>query len=165
MGDEIGQPEYKRIMNDLRRQIHDGRLEVGSAIPSTVNLEKEYGVSSTVVRRAVRELRAEGLLYGQPGKAVYVLALPQDAQSEHQSVERLATGLAAVQSQVNEMQAGDPEQLMNLRAELAELRRVVAVLQTQLIDLYGRLGQPYQRDSAPLQAEIPATPTRRAAGA
>lgn len=152
LGDEIGQPEYRRLMQDLRRQISDGRLPVGEPIPSTANLGQRYGVSSTVVRRAVSELRSEGLLYGQPGKGVFVKAKPKEAVDEKQVFERLASGLADVQSQVDSLQAADTETLEAFRQELAELRRVVAVLQTQLIDLYGRMGQPYPRDAAPLRS-------------
>ncbi|MGW6940004.1 winged helix-turn-helix domain-containing protein [Streptomyces xanthophaeus] len=71
-----GQPEYQRVMEDLRRQIAEGGLGIGDPIPSTARLGSQYGVSSTVVRRAVTELMAEGLLYGQAGKGVFVQAQP-----------------------------------------------------------------------------------------
>lgn len=165
MGDEIGQPEYRRLMQDLHGQIADGRLAIGEPIPSTASLCQQYGVSSTVVRRAVSELRGEGLLHGQPGKGVFVKAKPKKVANEKQLLEHLASGLADVQSKVDGLQTADAATLEEFRQELSELRRVVAVLQTQLIDLYGRMGQPYPRDCAPLRDSSSGTEQRRATGA
>lgn len=67
-----GRPAYRQIADDLRARISDGRYGPGSQLPSTAKLMSEYGASSTVARRAVEVLRAEGLLTGQPGKGVFV---------------------------------------------------------------------------------------------
>ncbi|MGW3360559.1 winged helix-turn-helix domain-containing protein [Streptomyces bungoensis] len=162
--EELGQPEYRRLMDDLRRQITDGRLAVGGPIPSTANLGQHYGVSATVVRRAVSELRTEGLLYGRPGKGVFVKAKPAEAVDEREVVERLAAGLADVTDKVTSLEAVDLEKLNAVLEELAELRRVVGVLQAQLIELYGRVGQPYPREAAPLRDSTSPVGQRRAAG-
>ncbi|MGW7261276.1 winged helix-turn-helix domain-containing protein [Streptomyces sp. NPDC054834] len=161
MADKVGQPEYRRVMDDLRQQISDERLKVGEPIPSTATLTDVYGVSSTVVRRAVSELTREGLLYGQPGKAVFVQAKPEDVHKEQLTLERLAQGLASLQTQVDSMQSPDREALDDLRQELSDLRGTVELLQSQLIDLFGRLGQPYPRDARP--AQDPASPRPRQA--
>lgn len=165
LGAETGQPEYRRLMQDLRRQIAGGQLAIGEPIPSTASLGQHYGVSSTVVRRAVSELRTEGLLYGHPGKGVFVKAKPAEVVSEKQVLEHLTSGLADVQTKVDGMQTADADMLKEFRRELSELRRVVAVLQTQLIDLYGRMGQPYPRESAPLPERTSGAEHRRATGA
>lgn len=68
-----GRPQYVRIAEDLRTKIVNGTYPVGSELPSSSRLMQMYGVSVTVVRAAVRELRSEGLVRGQPGKAVYVV--------------------------------------------------------------------------------------------
>lgn len=165
VGEELGQPEYRRLMQDLRRQIADGRLPIGQPIPSTASLGQQYGVSSTVVRRAVSELRAEGLLYGHPGKGVFVKAKPAEAVDERQVIERLAAGLNEVAAKVDSLQAADAETLEAVRREIAELRAVVGVLQTQLIELYGRVGQPYPKEAAPLRDDSSSAQRHRAAGA
>ncbi|MGW3765919.1 winged helix-turn-helix domain-containing protein [Streptomyces sp. NPDC005131] len=164
VGDEIGQPEYRRLMHDLRRQIAAGQLPVGEPIPSTASLGQQYGVSVTVVRRAVSELRAEGLLYGRPGKGVFVKAKPEEVVSEEEVIKSLASGLADVQSKVDGLESVDVGTLEEIRHELSDLRRIVAVLQTQLIDLYGRLGQPYPRDAASFES-LADSERRRATGA
>lgn len=153
MAHEVGQPEWRRVMDALRKGIADEKLKVGMPIPSTDKLIEEHGVSKTVIRRAVDELKAEGLLEGRPGKGVYVLARPKDLQVEHQSVLELAQGLEAVQEQIRVLQSADVEILNKVDEELRTLRGIVAVLQAQLMDLYARVGQPYPHDAAPLKAE------------
>ncbi len=68
--------KYLEVADDLRKKIAGGTYPVGAEIPSTSRLMDQYEVSITVVRAAVRELRTEGLVVGQPGKAVYVTAEP-----------------------------------------------------------------------------------------
>ena len=60
MADFTGQPAYRALANDLRERIEDGRIRPGQALPSASTLMREYGVSSTVVKNAMRELRASG---------------------------------------------------------------------------------------------------------
>ena len=72
-----GRPVYLQIADDLRSKISDGTYPVGSALPSTNKLMEQYGGSVTVVRAAIRELRSEGILIGQPGKGVYVQNLAE----------------------------------------------------------------------------------------
>ncbi|GAA1860433.1 hypothetical protein GCM10009836_45730 [Pseudonocardia ailaonensis] len=71
-----GRPRYLEVADDLRSAIAGGTYPVGSELPSTSQLTTRYGASTTVVRAAVKELRNEGLVKGQPGKAVYVTATP-----------------------------------------------------------------------------------------
>ena len=72
----IGRPAYQEVADDLRAQIADGTLAIGDVIPSTAQLCKQYEVSATVVRAAIAQLQGEGTLRGQPGKGVYVMAMP-----------------------------------------------------------------------------------------
>lgn len=71
MADFTGQPAYQALANDLRERIEDGRIRPGQPLPSASTLMREYGVSSTVVKNAMRELRASGHTVGHQGKAVY----------------------------------------------------------------------------------------------
>lgn len=149
VAEKVGRPEYRRVMDDLLEQISTERLEVGQPIPSTATLSTQYGVSSTVIRRAVRELTQEGVLVGQPGKAVFVLAKPDEVREGQFTLEGLAQGLAEVRSQVDSLQAPDTRALEALRSEVGALQRSVDLLQSRLMDLYGRLGQPYPREVEP----------------
>ncbi|WP_432019015.1 winged helix-turn-helix domain-containing protein [Streptomyces sp. 1222.5] len=158
-------PAYKRLADELRSQIAGGQLEVGTALPSASQLVKAHGVSTTVVRDAIRILREEGLVYGQPGKAVFVRATPDESASERLTLDELTEGFQRIQEQLEGLEPGAGRDVVEgLRDEIADLRRAVAVLQAQLIELYGRVGQPYPRDKAPLKSDDGTGRLRRAAG-
>ncbi|MBT2367138.1 GntR family transcriptional regulator [Streptomyces sp. ISL-10] len=158
-------PAYKRLANELRSQIARGDLPVGAALPSASQLMKMHDVSTTVVRDALKILRDEGLVYGQAGKAVYVRATPEESAAERMSLDELTQGYQQLETRVAGLSAPtDVAALEELREEMAELRRSVAVLQAQLIELYGRVGQPYPRDKAPLKTEASSDQARRAVG-
>ena len=92
MVDHTGRPKYVEVADSLRAAIADGTYPIDSELPSTLRLTEQFGVSTTVVRAAVRELRSEGLVVGQPGKAVFVRATP-DAPAP--TVEQRLAELAA----------------------------------------------------------------------
>lgn len=80
-------PLYRQLADDLRSQITSGSLAVGAELPSTARLMESYGVSITVARAAVRELRSEGIVVGQPGKGVYVQRVPEPSAPSDDYVE------------------------------------------------------------------------------
>ncbi|MBL1066990.1 GntR family transcriptional regulator [Streptomyces sp. 7-21] len=65
-------PVYQRIADDLRRQIDEGRLPVGSRLPSRTELKRVYAASDQTVDRAVRVLKAAGYAVGRFGLGVFV---------------------------------------------------------------------------------------------
>lgn len=137
-----GTPAYRQVADDLRKQIADGSLPVGHVIGSTSQLMSRYEVSSTVVRKAIEQLQAEGLVIGHPGKGVFVRHTPDEAAAESVTLEDLSRRLAALEARDDERRAGAGDGL----EELQGLRREVAVLRTYVIDLYARMGLPYPRD-------------------
>ncbi|KJE20933.1 transcriptional regulator, GntR family [Frankia torreyi] len=64
------------IWADLREQIASGRLAPGTALPSTAELARHYGVASETARLAVTRLKEEGLVSGRAGAGVYVRSRP-----------------------------------------------------------------------------------------
>ena len=141
MAELIGVPAYQQVAADLREKISSGALPVGAAIPSGAELRRDYNVSSTVVQRAINELRGEGLVQGQPGKAVFVIATPATVAEESASLHELATQVAhlrTVSSGVSEVE--------HVKSEVEALRKQVAKVEANLIALYGRVGQPYPRE-------------------
>ncbi len=90
-----GQPAYRQIADDLRRQIADGGYDLGAALPSTARLMEMYNVSNTAVRAAIRELQSEGVLIGQPGKGVFVARKPSEAAID------MSTQVATLAEQVH----------------------------------------------------------------
>lgn len=73
-------PYYQEIINDLRAQIADGRLQSGERLPSTNALAKQYGRAPGTVREAVGRLIDEGVLRGHQGDGVFVVGLPTTPQ-------------------------------------------------------------------------------------
>lgn len=126
-------PDYQRVADDLKSKIRSGELAIAAPIPSTPQLMKIYGVSSTSARRAVTELKNEGVLRGQPGKAVYVEAVPEETIT-----------IRTLRDEIDE-----------LRQEQEAVANHVAELQAHLMDLYARVAEEYPGDT---NAE---TPTRR----
>jgi GntR family transcriptional regulator len=67
---------YKRIADDLRRQILSGDLAPGSVLPSETELVRQYGSSRGPVRQAISLLRSEGLIDSHQGRGVFVRQRP-----------------------------------------------------------------------------------------
>jgi GntR family transcriptional regulator len=82
MADWSGRPAYAQVADALRAEIRNGRYPPGSQLPSYEALMRKYGVSITVVRSAVRELKTEGLVYTHQGKGAFVRdPLPEPGQA------------------------------------------------------------------------------------
>lgn len=56
----------------LRRRIQEG--EITSMLPSLTQLTEETGLAMNTVRRAVKILTDEGLVYTVPGRGTFVRA-------------------------------------------------------------------------------------------
>ena len=81
MADWSGRPAYAQVADALRAEIRGGRFQPGSQLPSYEALMRKYGVSITVVRSAVRELKTEGLVLTHQGKGAFVRdPLPEPGQ-------------------------------------------------------------------------------------
>lgn len=126
----VGLPAYKQVAGDLRRQIAAGELPVGVAIPSTAELTRRYEISSTVARAAVAQLRADGLVVGQPGKGVFVRATPEAVAHQVVTVEEL--GRRTVE--LRELYESEVERREALEGEVARLHDEVAGLRARVED-------------------------------
>ena len=66
------QPLFQQLEAALRKEIIEGRLKAGDALPSLQELTQLTGVSVFTVDRAVNALIKEGLLIRRPKKGTYV---------------------------------------------------------------------------------------------
>lgn len=157
-----GRPLYLQVADDLRSQVITGALPVGSAIPSTSQLMKIYEVSNSAARAAVAELRKDGIVVGQPGKAVYVRATPDTAAKERANIDALAKEVRQLRDEVQQLRDltdhSDTAGLAHSErsSELHRLRRHLELIGSHLIALYERVGQPYPYDSLNEVIEQPA---------
>lgn len=60
------------VIDDIAAKIASGQLKPGDRLPSAAELRAQYGVSITVVRRAIDYLKATGAVEGLPGVGVFV---------------------------------------------------------------------------------------------
>ncbi len=66
----------QKVIDQLREQIETGKLQAGDRLPTEPQLEAAFEVSRTVVREAIADLRAAGLVTPVQGKGVFVSAMP-----------------------------------------------------------------------------------------
>ncbi len=133
MTEPVGLPAYQRVAGDLRRQIAAGDLALGVAIPSTAELTRQYGVSSTVARAAVARLRADGLVVGQPGKGVFVQATPEAVAEQVASVDEVSRRVDELRG-LHETEVSRREEL---EREVSRLRQEVAALRARVDEALG----------------------------
>jgi GntR family transcriptional regulator len=65
-------PPYRQIAELFRHAIASGQLAPGSKLASEAELGERYEVSRMTARRAIHELRAEGLVVAKVGRGVFV---------------------------------------------------------------------------------------------
>ena len=61
---------YVQLAGILRQQITAGKI--GPRVPSIMELSAESGLSAATVKRSMRLLRDEGLIYTVPGRGTFV---------------------------------------------------------------------------------------------
>ncbi|WP_169732450.1 winged helix-turn-helix domain-containing protein [Haloglycomyces albus] len=129
-------------MDQIVHRIDNGQYPIGEFIPSTTQLIKESGASKTVVINAVRELKAKGYLDSHPAKGVFVVATTDEITEDDLDMGVLTRDIAEVRERVDRL-GSEEHSLDDLRAEISGLRRMVYSLHAHLIELYGKVGQPY----------------------
>jgi GntR family transcriptional regulator len=73
-GQGVSQPgsARNRVADDIRRQITEGHLTPGDRLPSENALAESYGLNRSTVRRALDQLRFEGLITSRQGLGYFV---------------------------------------------------------------------------------------------
>ena len=62
----------QQLIDQMRNQIETGKLKEGDQLPTEPQLEATFGVSRTVVREAIADLRSAGYVRPIQGKGVFV---------------------------------------------------------------------------------------------
>ena len=70
----MAQVAYKKVYEALRERIADKTYDVGAFLPPEPELEKQFGVSRTTVRRAIGLLVQDGFLSVKQGSGTSVIS-------------------------------------------------------------------------------------------
>ncbi|MDX3003238.1 GntR family transcriptional regulator [Kribbella solani] len=98
-------PPYAQVADALRDAIRSGELPAGTKLPAGRDLAKQWGIALMTARKALDQLRAEGLVFSQQGRGVFVAALDghapaSDLTSLQRTVNDLARRLELVEEQL-----------------------------------------------------------------
>ena len=73
---------YQQIVDGLKREISEGRLKPGAALPSFRVLAEDLLVSVITVKRAYEELERAGIIYRRQGLGTFVAEHGHDRSRE-----------------------------------------------------------------------------------
>jgi GntR family transcriptional regulator len=73
---------YQQIVDGLTREVSEGRLRPGTALPSFRQLAEDLLVSVITVKRAYEELEREGIIYRRQGLGTFVAKSAPDRSRE-----------------------------------------------------------------------------------
>jgi GntR family transcriptional regulator len=73
---------YRQIVDGLKREVSEGRLRPGSALPSFRALAEDLLVSVITVKRAYEELEREGIIFRRQGLGTFVARSAVDRSRE-----------------------------------------------------------------------------------
>ena len=124
-----------RLAAMLETQIGDGSLRSGDRLPAERELALQHGVSRTVVREAVHQLKSRGLLRSRQGLGVFVEAAPL-----HRPLAFDTGVLGSIESvvQVREVRRALEGEIAALAAQRAT-RTQVAAMKAALRDIDRRV--------------------------
>jgi GntR family transcriptional repressor for pyruvate dehydrogenase complex len=90
-----------KVTDAILETIISNRLKPGDALPPERELGKQFGVSRTVIREAIRALHAKGLLEVRSGSGVRIVAV--DASTVRESMRHFVKGSMLEYGKVDEM--------------------------------------------------------------
>jgi GntR family transcriptional regulator len=73
---------YQQIIDRLKREVSEGRLKPGEALPSFRQLAEDLLVSVITVKRAYEELEREGIIFRRQGLGTFVAEQGHDRSRE-----------------------------------------------------------------------------------
>ena len=89
---------YQQIVDRLKREVSEGRLKPGAALPSFRQLAEDLLVSVITVKRAYEELEREGIIFRRQGLGTFVAEQGLDRSRE----AKLAVAKELIRSGIRE---------------------------------------------------------------
>lgn len=133
------QLRYRTIADELRRRVEAGEFRAGRLLPSESDLSGVYGVSRVTIRKALEELRRDGLIDSRQGFGWFVAADPV-----RQALGRLGT----IEDQLVELGVHSERRITSFGFVVAPTRvqdvlGAEGVLEVQRVNLAD--GEPFAR--------------------
>lgn len=119
-----------RLAALLAKKIEAGRMRPGDRLPTEAQLAIDHGVSRSVVREAVHQVRSRGLLVSRQGSGMFVaVPPPQGLPFDPKVLESMDAVLEVVElRRVLEGEMAALAALRATRAEVAGLRRALKAI-------------------------------------
>ena len=84
-----GVPPYQQLVQQVRRAMRLGLLEVGDQLPTVKDVVAQLAINPNTVLKAYRELEHAGLVAPRPGVGTFVIAtLSDDSLAAHGPLRR-----------------------------------------------------------------------------
>ena len=96
------QPLYLKLVQAIKQEIRNGRVPIGSLLPSEIELGRRHAVSRHTVREALRHLRVEGFVAPRKGAGTTVVNSGPTKPYVHEvaSIEQLVEYATGTQYEV-----------------------------------------------------------------
>jgi GntR family transcriptional regulator len=106
-----GQPIYRQVIDQIRRQVVAGQLREGEQLPSVRDLAAQLRVNPMTISKAYSLMEIEGLLERRRGVGLFVIALAKDkaGRTRADMLEEALTKavVTAIQLEIPQDQARD----------------------------------------------------------
>ena len=113
-------PLYRQIVDGVKREISEERLQPGQALPSFRTLAEDLLVSMITVKRAYEELEHEGIIYRKQGLGTFV---SEEGVVRNQAAKRREAEELLQRAVTEASQAGmNPREIVDLTRRIIEER-------------------------------------------
>jgi GntR family transcriptional regulator, transcriptional repressor for pyruvate dehydrogenase complex len=139
------QPSYAQVAAQLRTLIVSGQLQPGQRLPAEKDLARQFGVSRSTVREALRVLAAEQLVTMRRGSAGGTFVVHPDPQAVERTL-KAAVSLAAGTERLSMHEVFEMWRLTHVPSAVLAARRRTDEQATQLMELSEPLGSGAAHD-------------------
>jgi len=84
----FAQPLFRQVADQIARAVPEGRLPVGTRLPSTRRLAEQLGLCRQTILAAYEELLCEGWTHGHVGRGTFVRGAEGRSSSPRESTRR-----------------------------------------------------------------------------
>ncbi len=118
----MSEPVYTIISSHLREQILEGTLLPGDVLPSENELCRRFGTTRETVRKGLKQLEQEGLIYSRPRRG-YFVNLPR----HHEITVSTPSGFDQTESRFKDIRIIRPGAEIQEALQVASNQKVIAI--------------------------------------